>query len=156
MLYIGQTVKSLPQRLNVHFSKYSRCSRLKSSIQHHGKENFEIIQILRVVASSEEELSHILNIKEKEAIVSHNSLHPFGYNLTDGGDKSKMSKDAVDRMAKGHCKPVICIETGQRWDSVKECAEFFNVKSKQISRVLKKQRKRLKRKYTLTYEIQQS
>ena len=48
-------------------------------------------------------------------------------------------------------KPIICNETGQVWPSVRACAEHFNVKSKQISRVLKGQRKRLKWQYTFSY-----
>ncbi len=65
----------------------------------------------------------------------------------------------LSHMSKIHekCKkPIRCLETGQVWGSVKECAEFFNVKPKQVSRVLKGQRKRLKWAYTLVYEIQQS
>lgn len=153
--YIGQTTKTLAQRLNVHFSKYSRCSRLKSAIKHHGKENFEIIEIERFYASTREELSLKMNSREKELIVELNTLHPFGYNLTNGGDRSTMSQDVIDRMAKGHLKPVKCLETGKTWESVKACAEFFNIKPKQVSRVLKGQRKRLKRAYTLVY-LQQS
>lgn len=57
----------------------------------------------------------------------------------------------AERNSKTHLKPIKCNETGQTWDSVKECAEFFGVKPKQISRVLKGQRKRLKWEYTFSY-----
>lgn len=59
--------------------------------------------------------------------------------------------EQIKRNADTHKKPVICKETGQTWESVLQCAAFFKVKPKQISRVLKKQRKRLKWKYTLCY-----
>lgn len=63
--------------------------------------------------------------------------------------------DQIKKSAEGCYKAVICVENSQIWPSVKSCAEYFGVKSKQISRILKGQRNRLKRKYTLTYYLPQ-
>lgn len=57
----------------------------------------------------------------------------------------------AERNSKTHLKPIKCNETGQIWNSVKECAEFFGIKPKQISRVLKGQRKHLRWKYSFSY-----
>ena len=57
----------------------------------------------------------------------------------------------AERNAKTHFKSIICNETGQTWNSVKECAEFFGVKPKQVSRVLRGQRKHLQWKYSFSY-----
>lgn len=57
----------------------------------------------------------------------------------------------MDKIHEACKKPIKCNETGQIWNSVLECAEFFKVKPKQISRVLKGERKRLKWQYTFDY-----
>lgn len=149
--YIGQTIKPLKKRLVTHFSKHSHCARLKSAIQKYGESNFEVTVLMTAFAPNKAILDSELNLAEKRLIDQRKSLHPFGYNLTSGGDKTRMSAEAIRKMAKGHMKPVLCLETGEVWGSVSECAGSFGVQSKQISKVLKKQRKRLKWKYTLVY-----
>lgn len=57
----------------------------------------------------------------------------------------------AERNSRTHFKSIKCNETGQIWNSIMECANFFDVKPKQISRVLKGQRKRLKWEYTFSY-----
>lgn len=59
--------------------------------------------------------------------------------------------EQVRKTADAAFKPVICVETGQTWPSVKGCAAYFGVKPKQISRILKGQRKRLKWQFTIQY-----
>lgn len=151
MKYVGQTVASLKARLNTHFSEYSRCARLKSAIKKYGKDNFKIEEILVIKHDSKEKIRELLNIEEKKLIKQLDCIHPKGYNLTDGGDNPIRTKEVSEKIAMKHWKPVKCIETGQTWNSVKECASFFEVKPKQISRILTKQRKRLKWKFTLVY-----
>jgi group I intron endonuclease len=68
--------------------------------------------------------------------------------------RGKPRPDMLKHMDKIHekCKKKIkCNETGQVWESVKDCAESFGVKPKQICRVLKGQRKRLKWQFTFSY-----
>jgi group I intron endonuclease len=57
----------------------------------------------------------------------------------------------MDKIHEAVKKPIKCNETGQIWSSVMDCAAAFNVKPKQISRVLKGQRKRLKWYFTFSY-----
>jgi group I intron endonuclease len=154
--YVGQTIKPIAARLNTHFSKYSRCAALKSAIEKYGKENFEIKIISEIKCDSHEDLVSILNESEKSWIAVLKTLAPDGYNLTDGGDRASMNQETRDRITAKHWKPIKCNETGQEWKSVRECSEFFNVKPKQISRVLRGQRKRLKHQFTFSYLARQS
>jgi len=64
--------------------------------------------------------------------------------------------EQIERFRRAIQKPIKCNETGMIWSSVKECANYFKVKPKQISRVLKKQRKRLKWRFTFSYLPKQS
>jgi hypothetical protein len=129
---------------------------LKSAITKYGKQNFSIEILSTLVGKDEEELFGALNKSEKSWISYLETLHPKGYNLTDGGDRASMCEESRSRSAEKHKKPILCIETGQHWSSVLECADYFDVKPKQISRVLKGQRKRLKWAFTLVYLPKQS
>lgn len=51
-VYIGQTRKSLSERMRHHFSKYETCVKLKEAIEQYGKENF-IYTVLELVPFSE-------------------------------------------------------------------------------------------------------
>jgi group I intron endonuclease len=153
--YVGQTVVSLKQRLNTHFSKHSRCARLKSAIESHGKENFDIVLLNTVTAETRSELSDRLNSLEKSYIKSINTLHPNGYNLTDGGDRASMNQETRDRITAAHWKPIKCNETGQEWKSIKACADSFGVKLEAIHRVLRGVRGSF-RKMTFSYLPKQS
>jgi hypothetical protein len=146
---------SLKSRLNTHFSKYSRCARLKSAIESHGKENFEIVLLNTITAETKSELSDKLNALEKLQIKNMNTLHPNGYNLTDGGDRASMNQETRDRITAAHWKPIKCNETGQEWKSIKSCADSFGVKNEAIHRVLRGVRKSF-RKMTFSYLPRQS
>jgi group I intron endonuclease len=81
-IYVGKTSKSLEER----FSGHLKCAKdkvnryLYDSMNHHGYESFEILEIEE--CKSDEEL----NEHEKFWIKQLNSLYPNGYNMTDGGD----------------------------------------------------------------------
>lgn len=151
MSYVGQTVGDSRKRLYHHSTKHSQCIRLKSSIKSHGIDSFVLSEIEKVSAPDAKSLRKLLSEQEIKWIKNLNTLHPNGYNLTSGGHEPVRSVEVTDRIAKKHWKPVKCLENGQIWESVKACAEYFGVKPKQISRVLKGQRKRLKWSYTLVY-----
>lgn len=76
--YIGQTIQELKSRWSKHCSRRKN-SALSMAIHKYGKENF-ILEILETCNSIEE-----MNKKEKEHIVTLNTLSPNGYNLTSGG-----------------------------------------------------------------------
>lgn len=169
-VYIGQTCRTIADRWWQHTYIRSKRSLIKDTIQEIGVEFFQIHQLEEVEANTNIELIHILGELEKKHIKENNSIFPNGYNVVDGGTharhtpeskekiaaskRGKPRPDMLKHMDKIHekCKKKIkCNETGQVWESVMECAKFFNVKSKQISRVLKGQRKRLKWHFTFSY-----
>lgn len=151
MCYIGQTVGDSRKRLYHHSSRHSKCVRLKSSIKSHGIDSFELIEIEKISAFDPSVLRRKLSEREIFWIENLDTLHPNGYNLTKGGHEPVRSLEVTNRIAKKHWKPVKCLETGQTWESVRSCAEFFGVKPKQVSRILRGERKRLKRAFTLAY-----
>ena len=79
--YIGVTTKPIEERILGH----KKAARFKSSlvgraIGKFGEHNIKT-EVLFCCSSKEEMLR-----REKESIILFNSKHPFGYNLTDGGD----------------------------------------------------------------------
>jgi group I intron endonuclease len=169
-VYIGQTVRTVEFRWSQHQHPKSKSVALKDAIKKYGPNLFKVTTLEMAIAPSREELCKILNSLERKYIRENNSIVPNGYNLMSGGDnafhspeskekiaaskRGKPRPDMLKHMSKIHekvKKPVKCNETGQVWNSVKECAEFFSVQSKQISRVLKGQRKRLKWQFTFSY-----
>lgn len=83
-VYIGQTRKSLSERMRHHFSKYETCIKLKKAIEQYGKENFSY-NVLELVPYSE------LNGKETFYIEQYNSIKN-GYNVKKGNSKFKGRK----------------------------------------------------------------
>jgi group I intron endonuclease len=74
-VYIGQTRKSLSERMRHHFSKYETCRKLKEAMEQYGKENF--LFVLELVPFSE------LNARETFYIEQYNSIGN-GYNIKKG------------------------------------------------------------------------
>jgi group I intron endonuclease len=169
-VYIGQTSRTVRDRWEQHSFPSSKGSLLKNAILEIGLEFFSITQLAIVSANTKEELSDKLCTAEKKYIKENNSVYPHGYNVLMGGKHAKHSSESKEKIAaskrgkprpdmlkhmdKIHekCKkPIKCNETGQVWESVKDCAKSFDVKPKQICRVLKGQRKRLKWQFTFSY-----
>jgi len=80
MKYIGQTRRTLNVRISEHFSKNcsSKCTRLYNSIQKYGKEYFTFKCLHECENSKLDEM-------EEKYIIEYNTLHPYGYNLREGG-----------------------------------------------------------------------
>lgn len=80
--YIGQTIKSLNERISTHLYYVNDGSNylFHKAIRKYGKENF-IWEIICECNSKKE-----LNEKEKFYIKFYNTKTPKGYNLTDGGE----------------------------------------------------------------------
>ena len=154
--YIGQTIGDIRKRLYLHQYPKSRCLYLKNAIAKFGIEAFEISEIESINRPTKEELYDALDEAEKSYIKKLNCMYPHGYNLTDGGRRARMSDDAIRRRNESNQQPLKCNETGQEWVSVKECAAYFGVKPKQISRVLRGQRKHLKWRFSFSYLPKQS
>lgn len=141
MSYYGQTIQSLNKRLQDHFRKESHCSYLKNAISFYGKENFEIILVDTAISDSKNKLFVILNDLEEKYIKENNTLYPNGYNLTTGGNQSRLSQESIDKRVKKCKKSIICNETGKIYPSIKEAAESFGAKAEAIHRVLRGKRK---------------
>jgi group I intron endonuclease len=85
-IYIGQTVKSVDQRLREHTKGNSY---LSNSLKKHDTQSFEI----SVIDSAENK--KFLNEKEKHWIRLYNCKVPNGYNLTDGGEGADFGENNV-------------------------------------------------------------
>lgn len=78
-VYIGQTIRSLKDRMKQH--RFQRADGIISrAIKQHGIQSFVFITIDTAMDRRS------LNQKEKYWITYYNSKYPNGYNLTDGGD----------------------------------------------------------------------
>ncbi len=111
--YIGQTIKSLEKRWNDHQRDFKRflkhknlqvsenkiksrnfCTYLYNAINSYGIDKFQIEQIS--IAFSKEDL----NKQETENILKFNTLSPYGYNLTSGGEGGwKFSPEILEKIS---------------------------------------------------------
>lgn len=117
-IYIGQTIRTLKRRWLAHCHIKSTTFYIGKAIQKYGKENFTIEEIDK--ASSQEEL----NDKEKYWINHYNSTDSnIGYNLREGGDKFKMSKETKNKISlanKGKKKPPISEKTRMKMSEARK------------------------------------
>ena len=91
-MYIGQTINSLEDRWRKHLSKNSHCRYLSLAIKKYGVNNFKFEL---VCISFNENLDEI----EKEYIKKYNCLVPNGYNLKEGGNRSKHSEETKQKIS---------------------------------------------------------
>lgn len=179
-IYIGQTTRSLEERLSEH--KRKRKPLISKALRKYGIENFSI-EIIYEASTIDE-----LNKKEFEFIRKYNCITPNGYNQCEGGGNTigyNHTKEAKERMSKAKSKiytgennpmygkhhsdeakkkmsekrknrkltdewkkkigdsckkKVINIDTGEIFNSIKEAAEYYNLKDTHISRVCKGKR----------------
>lgn len=99
--YVGQTIRSLEQRLESHAQERSGCKAMRSAIYKYGLENFSISSICEVFEKP------LADEFEKEYIVRYNTKFPNGYNLTNGGEgfsgsHSDITKKALSEKLKGN------------------------------------------------------
>lgn len=95
MMYIGQTVRTITQRRKAHEGSVrwkNNCRYFANALRHYGVQAFE----WTVIAESDSD--HDLNTLEREAIAFRNTMHPFGYNLTEGGRGGRPSSEVRDRI----------------------------------------------------------
>jgi len=137
-IYVGQTVSPLTVRLSQHFHqslKKNGDGLLGKAIRKYGRENFIIEQI--DAASCLEELNNkeVFWISRLESHVTSG-----GYNLAFGGSSRAGWKEdptkTKARIAKNF-KPIVCIETGEIFPSIKEAAEKMGITPGFLTNVLK-------------------
>lgn len=88
--YIGQTIRTIEERFKEH-QKDTRCVYIHKAIKRHGWENFE--------KDWYECPDEDLNFDEPFLIETMNTLSPNGYNLTEGGEGGKPSKETLKKRA---------------------------------------------------------
>jgi len=99
-IYIGQTKNKLDKRWKSHKSSYrsfingsyGKCSALYNAFRKYGLDNFVIISF-RICIDDE------LDSLETFYIKIFGSLSPNGYNLREGGNTSKHSKESIKKMS---------------------------------------------------------
>jgi len=80
--YIGQTVGTLVDRLKNHNKKSSTCKLIKRAINKYGFDTFKVETLLRCEEKD-------LDLYEQNMISVWNTLAPYGYNCTSGGESRK-------------------------------------------------------------------
>lgn len=104
-LYIGKT-NNPRRRWNEHIREHSTCSILKKAFRKYGINNFRMVILLEIKASSIENLNTILNALEPLYIKKYNTFKN-GYNATSGGEgicnykMSEITKRKISNALKG-------------------------------------------------------
>jgi group I intron endonuclease len=114
-IYIGQTTKSLEQRIKGHIneSKIDKNRPFLSSINKYGEDNFTFETI-----DSANNLNE-LNDKEIYWINFYNSISPNGYNVTGGGQGKKMktTKELSRIISEG-------LKNSEKWQETKNSEKY--------------------------------
>lgn len=91
--YIGQTTRTVKERIAEHFSRSSKCIKLQKAISKYGRDNF-IVETIDSAQNIEE-----LNKKESDWIHFCDSINN-GYNLVCTGDNKITSQETRNRLSK--------------------------------------------------------
>lgn len=96
--YIGQTSTTIDHRWGQHKPNIGKLNRpLYNAMNKYGVDNFKIEQIMKVIASSIEELVNKLNTEEIFCIKWYKSLcEEHGYNIDEGGASASYYREPVD------------------------------------------------------------
>ena len=151
-VYIGQTCQETNRRWR-NGEGYSHCSYFYAAIQKYGWDNFEHIILMDNLSLEE------ANKEEENFIKMYDSINPDkGYNLEKGGlnkNHSEETKKKISQSLKGrfkkeknpmygkhaaNAKKVLCIETNEILNSVKEASEKYNIDNSSICKVCNKKR----------------
>ncbi len=162
--YIGQTIGTETDRfkkhINVAFGTENDNNKkylIHTAIFKYGKENFKI-KILAKCNSMEE-----MNHREEYYIRLLRTLSPIGYNLRPGGNNSRPSEQSKKKMSDSHkgkkqskesnikrskaskgitnIKNIVCVTTGEKFNSLTEASEKYGLSIGKISSVCKLNRK---------------
>lgn len=131
--YIGQTIdeerRRREHRTRVESYAFSR------AVQKYGFDSFSYIVLHRTKSDKA-----LLDTLEEIEIKSRGTLTPNGYNLKAGGDSSTMSIETREKMSSSRrgiinpskWRPCWCVETEERFNSVKFAAEYFGSTSSAV------------------------
>ena len=107
-IYVGQTQRTLKERISEHMRGGRRRSYIDRAIKTHGIENF-IVEVIEECSTVEE-----LNEREMFWIRELNSRYPNGYNLTSGGNGRNVTDEARKNMSKAQIGHVVLEETRRK------------------------------------------
>ena len=100
--YVGQTIKGLKERVRVHFKERPGIP-FSEDLKKYGTDGFVFEQIMYSASSLDE--------WERYFIKKLNTLHPNGYNLTEGGKRDyRCSEEYSKRNARGQFGKVLSEE----------------------------------------------
>ena len=140
--YIGITSKKPKHRWD-NGNGYINCPYFYKAIQKYGWNNFEHIVLAKNISKEFALKLEKFYIKKCN---SHNEK--YGYNCTTGGDFPTMRPETSDKKRKSMLhknkgknsplsKPVICLETKERFDCLKQAEEKLNIDASSIGKVCK-------------------
>lgn len=152
--YIGQTTKTLSQRAGIQGENYKRCTVFYRAILKYGFSNFKV-EILEIIEEEDlDDLIEKLNYKESYYIKKYNSLTPNGYNIREGGENNKFSKDSkVCQHGSKHYNYRIdledekLIEMYKTGKTLKELSEITGISKETIKRHIKDKNELKEKKY---------
>lgn len=141
-VYIGITKTSPNRRWGSNGINYRHNKHFYSAIQKYGWNNFKHEILFNNL--NKEDACKI----EKQLIFNFNSNNPkYGYNNSIGGELSALgchfnhTQETKNRLQNFHCKPIICLDTLEIFNSIKMASKKFNIDSKFISQVVNKKQK---------------
>lgn len=140
--YIGITSKEKPNHRWRNGEGYKSNKHFYNAIKKYGWDNIEHIVIENNLSKEDAQL------KEIELISKYNSNNQeFGYNAASGGEANSGYKQSEEHKRKisvansganhGMSKMIICITTGEIFDTISEAVEKYNIDSSTLSRCLK-------------------
>ena len=121
--YVGQTIRRLKDRIRQHCR--GRKQFIDKIIRLEGREAFEV-GVLDICDSVKE-----LSQRERYWIKYFNCVIPHGFNIDAGSNNSQR---------KPHCRPIICITTGEKFQSLAEASLKLGIHEVCIDRVCKGRR----------------
>jgi group I intron endonuclease len=103
-LYVGQT-NNFGARMDRHFSRSAKKSRINSAIEKYGRKNFISVILLADIVNQQE-----LNLTEIALIKALDCLAPNyrGYNIRSGGNGGPHAKETRERISVGLKKTLSC------------------------------------------------
>lgn len=169
-VYIGQTKQRLQTRFSQHMTPTSACKGLRAAVKKHGRNSFQIMKLTTAKtqkqADSLEKLWIWLTRSDNPKYGYNRTRGGSGNGIAFNSDiRQSMSeqrkgkgnsfygkhhtKDAKDRMSAAHIgkecpwkrKRVICTDTGEEYESIKEAAEAKGVNASKIGDVCRGARK---------------
>lgn len=141
-IYIGITSKKPKYRWD-NGNGYVNCTYFYKAIKKYGWDNFEHIVLAKNISKEFALKLEKFYIKKCN---SHNEK--YGYNCTTGGDFPMIRPETSNKKRKSMLnknkgknsplsKPVFCLETGKKFDCLKQVSEILNIDSSSVSRVCK-------------------